>query len=87
MIVEANLTMAELLGEERKSLIGRPFSRFIFPEDQDFFYQHLRDLIGAKSRRVCDLRMQRKNGDWFWARLECVPTERSDKSGMRCDCE
>ncbi|MCB2180517.1 MAG: response regulator [Desulfobulbaceae bacterium] len=83
LIVEVNLTMADLLVEERKSLIGQPFSRFIFPEDQDIFYQHLRELIGTKSQRVCDLRMQKKNGDWFWARLECVPRERSDKRGMR----
>ena len=82
LIVEANLTLADLLGEERKSLIGRPFSRFIFHEDQDIFYRHLRKLIDAKSRRVCDLRMRKKNGDWFWARLECVPKENSDDSGM-----
>jgi two-component system cell cycle sensor histidine kinase/response regulator CckA len=83
LIVEANLTLADLLGEERKSLIGRPFSRFIFHEDQDIFYQHFREFIDAKSRRVCDLRMRKKNGDWFWARLECVPKEKSDNSGMR----
>ncbi len=83
LIVEANLTLADLLGEERKSLLGRPFSRFIFHEDQDIFYQHSRELIEAKSRRVCDLRMRKKNGDWFWARLVCVPKEKSDNSGMR----
>jgi PAS domain S-box-containing protein len=83
LIVEANLTLADLLGEERRSLLGRPFSRFIFHEDQDIFYQHFREFIDAKNRRVCDLRMRKKNGDWFWARLECVPKEKSDKSGMR----
>ncbi|MCJ7604002.1 MAG: VPLPA-CTERM sorting domain-containing protein [Desulfobulbaceae bacterium] len=70
LIVEANLTMADLLGEERKSLLGRPFSRFIFPEDQDIFYQHFRELIDARSRRVCVLRMQRKNGAWVWVTSE-----------------
>jgi PAS domain S-box-containing protein len=83
LIVEVNLTLADLLGEERKSLLGRPFSRFIFQEDQDIFYQHSRELIAAKSRRVFDLRLRKKNGDWFWARLVCVPTEKSDNSGMR----
>ncbi|MCK9296942.1 MAG: ATP-binding protein [Desulfobulbaceae bacterium] len=83
LIVEANLTLADLLGEERRSLLGRPFSRFVFQADQDIFYQHSRELIEANSRRVCDLRLRKKNGDWFWARLECVPKEKSDKSGMR----
>jgi len=83
LIEEANLTLADLLGEERKSLLGRPFSRFVFHEDQDIFYQHARELIDAKSQRVCDLRMRKKNGDWFWARLVCVPKGKSDNSGMR----
>lgn len=37
VIVKANLTLADLLGEERRSLHGQPFTRFIFHKDQDRF--------------------------------------------------
>ena len=83
LIAEANLTVAGLLGEEKKSLYGQPFSRFIFHEDQDIFYKHFRALIAETERRECELRLLRTDGDWFWAKLECVPKAKNDKSGAR----
>jgi PAS domain S-box-containing protein len=82
-IVETNLTMADLLGEERKSLHGQPFSHFIFHEDQDIFYKHFRALVTSTNRRGCELRVQRRDGELFWAKLECVSKEKSDRSGFR----
>jgi len=43
-ILEANLTLAELLGEERKSLFGQSLSNYIFQGDLDVFYLNLRGL-------------------------------------------
>jgi len=34
-VLEANLTVANLLGSFRNALIGQPFTKFILPEDQD----------------------------------------------------
>jgi PAS domain S-box-containing protein len=80
MLVEANLTVADLLGEERMSLHGQPFSRFILQQDQDIFYKLFREVTAQTARVVRDLRMRRKDGGWFWARLECVPRETGKKS-------
>jgi PAS domain-containing protein len=37
MILEANLTAAQMIGLERNRLAGQPMSRFIFRDDQDIY--------------------------------------------------
>jgi signal transduction histidine kinase len=69
-----------MLGEDRQSLYGQTLSRFISPKDQDIFYKHFRVLIAAKLRRCCELWMRRRNGEFFWAKLECVPKEQGSAS-------
>ncbi|MDW7773672.1 MAG: PAS domain S-box protein [Desulfobulbaceae bacterium] len=81
VIVKANLTLADLLGEERGVLHGQPFTRFIFYDDQDRFYTYFRAFIAPMDRLVFDLRMQSKDGDWFWAKLECIPRTKNEMSG------
>ncbi|OKY75568.1 MAG: hypothetical protein BM485_07500 [Desulfobulbaceae bacterium DB1] len=83
LIVEANLTVAALLGVEKISLYNQPFSRYVFHEDQDIFYKHFRELIDSPHRRSCELRMLRPDGDRFWAKLECVSRTKTDKSALR----
>ena len=82
VIMKANLTLADLLGEERRSLHGQPLTRFIFHKDQDRFYKYFKAFIASMDRQVFDLRMQRKDGDWFWAKLECVPRTKNEMSGI-----
>lgn len=82
IIMEANLTVADLLGEERRSLSGQPFSRFIFHQDQDIFYKLFRELITAPDLLICDLRMRRNDSDLFWAKLECLPRAKSEKGSI-----
>jgi PAS domain S-box-containing protein len=81
LIVEANLTLADPLGVERKSLLGRPFSQFIDYEDQDVFYKHFRGCPVPANRSSCELRMRKKDCDWFWAKLECVFRAKKHKKG------
>ena len=71
MIEEVNLTGAMLLGMERESLLGRGFSDFIVREDQDLFYLHQRQVVGTRESRTCELRLQKRDGTSFDARLEC----------------
>jgi PAS domain-containing protein len=42
LIVEVNLTGAELLGVDRGHLINQPFSAFVIKADRDIFRAHLR---------------------------------------------
>ena len=75
LIEETNLTGAAMLGVERKNLIGQPFSRFITSDTQDIFYLHRKKLIETKTRQGYELRLMRKDGSQFYARLECIVVE------------
>nr|WP_321397424.1 ATP-binding protein [uncultured Desulfobacter sp.] len=70
MILNANLTLADMLAIERSSLIDQSLSVHIVSEDQDIFYQHLRRLADEKTRQVCELRMKKTDAAPFYAQLE-----------------
>ena len=72
IIDEANLTMASMLGVERSTLVGKPFSRFILKDDQDLFYKLRRRLLETEEPRICELRLVKKDGHAFFANLECT---------------
>ena len=78
MILEANVTGAGLLGVGRSDLVKQPFSRFIFPEDQDIYYRHRTNLLEAGQLQACELRLVKKAGTFFWAQLETTVSQDSD---------
>ncbi len=69
LVLEANLTAANLLGEERGALVKQPFTRFIWKEDQDIYYLHRKQLFATREPQVCELRMVKSDGSTFWAHL------------------
>jgi two-component system, cell cycle sensor histidine kinase and response regulator CckA len=73
-ILEANLTGSELLGVPREGVLGRPFTQFIHPDDQDGYYHHRRAVVHAGSPATCELRMLRADGSTFHALLESAPS-------------
>ena len=72
IIMQTNLSFASMLGVERSSLIGKPFSRFIFKDDQDAFYFHRKTLFEANAKQVCELKLVRKDRTQFHAQLESI---------------
>ncbi len=76
LILEANQTMAELLGIKRAALLGRPLSRFVHKEDKiaDYRYRHLADT----SPTAIELRMVKADATIFWARLEARAAEHEE---------
>ena len=72
IILEANLTLASMLGVERGLMIGKPFSRFVNRDDQDIYYLHRRKLFETQEPQVCEMRMVSKDGSQFWARMEAA---------------
>ena len=70
LIVQANLTAAALLGAPRHTLTGRPFSQFIQKGDQDGYYLSLKQLLKTEEPQAFELRLVKKDGTSFWARLE-----------------
>ena len=82
LILEANLTVATLLGVARGDLIKQPISRFVFPEDQDILYRHRRQLFATGAPQVYEVRLARKDGAHFWARLEATTDQDADGAPM-----
>ena len=72
IIEEANLTGAATIGIERSALIGKPFTRLVLRDDQDIFYKLRQGLLETEASQVCELRLVKKDGHEFHARLECM---------------
>ena len=79
LIFEANITAADMLGIARGHLIRKPLSKFIADDDQDIYYTHSRKAMESRKLQACELRMRRKDGVLFWAKLECTPLRRLKK--------
>ena len=80
LILEANLTFASMLGviRSRAALLLHPLSRFVLSDDADIYYLHHKQLFKTGAPQVCELRMVRKDGRRFWARLEATPASDAD---------
>jgi len=78
LILETNLTGANLLGMERNSLIGKPLSHLVARDDQDVFCLHHNQIFAEKTPQTCEIKIVRKNGTQFYARLESMVTQDHD---------
>jgi len=78
LIAECNLTLCSLLDVNRSSLIGKRFSAFIHPEDQDNYYRFWNQLQKAKTARESQFRMLAKNGQRFFTDLHATVVMESE---------
>ena len=83
LILEANLTVAGLLGVERGALVKQPFSAFIVPDDQDIYYRCRRTILESKQRDTCRVRMLRRDAEPIGAELDSILIEADDEGGSR----
>jgi PAS domain S-box-containing protein len=95
LILEANFTVATLLGITREALVRQPITRFIHREDQNIYYLRCKQLLNAHSAsrqssapaipgqtgvsEACELRMVKSDGTIFWAHL--LETAAKDDEG------
>jgi PAS domain S-box-containing protein len=75
LVVEANLTAADLLSVERRSLINSSLTRFIAPQDQDRFYFHRRRLFESATRQTCELKLLKNDGTEFDGLLDSIAVQ------------
>jgi PAS domain S-box-containing protein len=83
LILEANITIATMLGMARGTLLKRPLTAFILPEDHYIYYRNRKKLFETHSTsadqacvpQVCELRMVKKDGPQFWARLDATASQ------------
>ncbi|MCX7002684.1 MAG: PAS domain S-box protein, partial [bacterium] len=72
LILEANLTATTLLDTFRSAMIKQPLTKFIFKEDQDIYYQHLKQFLATATPQVFELRMVKKAGTPCWVRMDAT---------------
>lgn len=70
VILQANLTVAAMLGVERARLIKKPLTRHIHKQDQDIFYLHRNALVETRAPQTCELRLVKADGTSFPVRME-----------------
>lgn len=83
IILEVNLTFADMLGVERSQLIKQPLSTFIVDADQDVFYLNCKQLLKEKGQSFYQLRMRKKGSLEFWASIESKLVESPGSSDVK----
>jgi PAS domain S-box-containing protein len=61
-ILEANQTLADLLGVKREELIRQPLSHFVDYADQDEYYLHRQRAFEDQQRQISNIRMVKGSG-------------------------
>ncbi len=82
LITEANLICTALLGVERASIIGKRFSAFVNPQDQDTYYFHRQRLIDSGTQQTCEIVLVREDSTLFDSRLQSLPLYNPDRRYM-----
>jgi len=72
LIEQINLTGAELLGVERKKLLGRRFVNYVAAEDHDRWQRQFMRVAQQNDKRRSELVMRRGDGSCFHAHLDCL---------------
>jgi len=80
LILEANLTVAALLGMARGALIKQPLTRFILPEDQNRFHRFSKQLAKKGEPQTVELRLVREDSIVFWAQLLLISSRTDEYS-------
>ena len=72
LILQANLTVASLLGLPRVDLIGKALPGFMSTLDADLYYLLCQRALASGSVQNTDLRMQQPGGLPFWVNLQAI---------------
>lgn len=70
VVLEANIKASQLLGMERRRLIGKPFSIYVDREDRGRFRKHLSQALEAGVRESYELKLAPRGGKPFDAQIE-----------------
>lgn len=75
ILLEANLTLARMLGAERGHLRNKPFSLYTDPAFHEAFYLHRRSVIEGNRPGTCELRLRKRDKETFFGKVISAPVE------------
>jgi PAS domain S-box-containing protein len=84
IILDVNRTGAALLGRAKDRIIKKPFSSFVSIDDYQTYYSHLKLVFGTKTRRTCEIQLERHDRTRFHARLESVAVKDTVREFNQC---
>lgn len=84
IMLELNLTGAALLGQERATLIKKPFHLFVAKDFQDRFYLHRKKVFGTQAKQTCEIKLIRKDGSQLYGLLESEVVADDKSNSVRC---
>ena len=71
LVVEANLTLAKLLGIDRTSLLNKPFQLFS-NQDRETIHAHFRAVFKTHTPQTCRVLLVAKSGEEIHSRLDSI---------------
>ena len=83
-VLEANLTVSDLLGLERKKLLRQKFTRFVPAEAQDNFHLYCRQVMQLGTRQIGELALKSAAGRPLTVRLEGIAAQDSKTHKTQC---
>ena len=75
VVLAANQRAQTLLGVSPNTLVDRPLTEFVSPEDLEIYARARQRLFDAAESQATDLRMVRQDGSRFWARMAMTRIE------------
>jgi PAS domain S-box-containing protein len=72
LILQANLTLAALLGVHRSTLVGKALPGFMPAPDADRYYLLCQQALASASTQSCDLQMRQASGTTVWVNLQAI---------------
>ncbi len=78
LILEANLTLTNMLGIEKSLLIKKRLSDYIVPEDQHKYYKYIHNHLNIKGHHSIELRLREKVSGYFWSKFDGATVEGVD---------
>jgi PAS domain S-box-containing protein len=75
LVLEVNLAGAQLLGVERRSLVGQSLVRFVAPDSRCMYSAHRERVFSTRSRQACELRLLKQPVASVYVRMESVSGE------------
>lgn len=84
VIEEVNLAGAALLALERRYVIDRAFSEFVYTEDQDTYYLDLRKFFGTPGTYAADVRLVKSQGTATTVHLVCMVIQDDKTEAPQC---
>jgi len=83
LIIESNAAIATLLGLERDSLKGKPFSKFLLETDADKYHLLRNSLAKTGKQEAVEFQLRGKDGRQFWAYLTATVAQDEGQPVLR----